>query len=245
MSDDSTNVLDDGFRALLKSGQSLAGVLLHYEICNHCQHVFKTASAATHSCPSCEGEIRNGRGYPSITIRALVDLIQDHYRMELCETSALGEPSVQQKEPRHGIGIVLLFCTFVECWMEYFLVSLMRSRNLPESIIDRMLSDNRTVDSRKRKLFKTLTGEAFGDVLKRFTEENKRRGADYLDYQAVWSSVQDARRLRNDVIHKGAVFKFGEDLPERCIKYTHGVNSLFIALHNGYVANTTDCGGEG
>ena len=126
--------------------------------------------------------------------------------------------------------------------MGYFLRLLMRSRCLPESIIDRNMGDNWRLDDRARKLFKKLTGNAFGDVLRDLTDENKRRGGN-LDYHAVWQFVKEVIKIRNNVIHNGAIYAFSEGLAEKCINNIHGVNNLFISMHNQYVAKSTACGG--
>lgn len=239
MRHDPTDELDDALRQLLPSRQSLAVVLLDRNICPHCQRVYKRGTAAAHPCPACKHEIRTGRSYAPLTIFTLIDLIQDHYCMELSRTSAIGERVVEEKEPRHYVGIILLFCTFVECWMAQFLRSLMKSRELPEPIIDRLLSDNWTMGKRK-ELFEILTEKALRDAHRDLTQENKRNGGDYLDYGAVWRFVTDVFKIRNAVIHEGAIYKFSERLVNQCINNIQGVNSLFVALHNKYIAQPVD-----
>ncbi len=246
MRDDSTDELDDTLKQLLMSGQSLAEVLLDYEICVHCQRVYKIRTTAAHSCPACKGEIHTGRLYAPLTISSLINLIQDHYCMELSRTSAIGEKVVEKvvekKEPRHYVGIILLFCTFVECWMAHFLRSLMRSRGLSEPHVDCKLFKNWTMHKR-RELFMSLTAQSFDDVLKDLTEENEKKGRDYSNYQAVWSSIMDVFKIRNEAIHKGAICKISEELVDECVKNIHAINSLFVSLHNKYIAQPIDSGG--
>ena len=133
----------------------------------------------------------------------------------------------------------MLFCTFVECWLEFFLRSLMVSRTLPKEIMDRMLDDNWRLDDRTGKLFKTLTDKAFGDVLSDLTDANKRKRG-YLNYQDVWSFVKELKKLRNDLMHKGAIYSLSEEVAEKCIHNIQGVNGLFISLHNQFVARPAD-----
>lgn len=239
MASDSTAVLDDDFRESLMSGHSLAGVLLPYLECEHCRHVYRIWTTTAHSCPACKGDIRIGLMYGSMTIASLIDLMQDLFRMELTRTSAIGEKIVEKKDAHHHVGILLLFCTFVECWVEYFSRSLMEAHHLPESIIDRLLSDNGRLGDRTGKLFKTLTGKAFGDALRDITKKNKDKGVN-LDYEAVWGFVRDVTKTRNEVSHKGRIYKFPECLVEKCIMNIDGVNSLFISLHNQYIAQGSE-----
>jgi len=241
---DPADVLDDDFRDVLMSGQSLGSLLLGYLECERCRHVYKMWTDTAHSCPACKGEVRTGLVYSPMTIISLIDLIQDLYRMELTRTSAIEEKIVEKKEARHHVGILLLFCTLVECWMEYLLRALMESRHLPEQIIDRLLSDNWRLEARTKKLFKTLTGKAFGDALRDLTKENKKKGGD-LNYEAVWSFVQDVIEKRNKVVHKGAIYILPEHLVEECISYIERVGLLFIALQNQYIVQGADSHGAG
>jgi len=235
MCHDSADGLDEGFRRLLASGQSLASVLLDYEICVHCQHVYKMRTTRPYSCPACNAEIHMGRGYTPLVVCSLIDLMQDQYRMELSRTNVTGGKIIEQRKPHHYVAIILLSCTLVECWMDHFLWSLMVSRDLPKLEIDRLLSDNWRLADRKGRLFTTLTNEPFGNALRHLTEKNKEAGGD-LNYERVWAFVQDANKSRNDILHKGAIHRFPEDLIEKCIKNIHGVNQLFISLHNRYIA---------
>lgn len=163
------------FLQILKSGQSLARILLDYEICCHCQRVYKMRMEKPHSCPGCKREITVGRIYAPRSVYSLINLIQDHYRMELSCISLTGEKTAKPKETRHNVGIILLFCTFVESWMGDFHHSLMVSRRLPKPVIDRLLSDNWRLPDRKGRLFKSMTNEAFGDVIRDLTQKKQDR----------------------------------------------------------------------
>jgi hypothetical protein len=120
--------------------------------------------------------------------------MQDLYRMELGYTNSVGERIPENKDARHNIGILVLFCTFVEVWMEFLLRTIMRSHCLSDSIADRLLSDNQTLDRRIGKLFKSLTDQAFGDAL-RDLNPKKRGECGSLDYEDVWRRVRKLPRL--------------------------------------------------
>ena len=234
MNENTNAILDDKFKKLLLSRQLLSVFLLDFNICGNCKHVYKNKHGAS-SCPSCHTKITNKLGYPSFTIPNIINLIQDHYRMEPCRENINGDKIIDKKESRHNYGIIILFCTFVECWMDYFINYLLKTRKTPDEIIDRLLSDNWRLDDRKGKLFKTLTGESFGDALKNITEINKKKGGN-LDYMKIWDTVQDTIKKRNDIIHKGGFGKYDESFIAHCINNINGVNNLFIALHNRYIA---------
>jgi hypothetical protein len=230
---DSNDQLDEGLEKVLKSSQPFATVVLDYAICSHCRHVHRRHED---TCPACKGETRIARVYAPLAVYTLINLMQDYFRMELRRTTATGETIIEQKGAHHGIGIVLLFCTLVECWMDYFLSSLMVSRNVSSPIMDRLLSDNWRLSDRKGKLFKTLTNEPFGAVIQELTDKNKKAGGD-LDYGAVWAFAQGVSKKRNAIIHEGAIHAFPESVVWRCLENIDGVNQLFISLHNRYVAH--------
>jgi len=238
VSHDLKDGLDERYRRVLRSGQSLASILLDYEICPHCQHVHRIRARAARSCPVCKADIGSGRIYAPLMVYSLINLIQDLYRMELSRISVTGERIVERKGARHYVGILLLFCTLVECWMACFLRSLMVSHHLPKADIDRLLSDNWRLEDRKGRLFKTQTGEAFGNAIKDLTRRNKEAGGD-LNYEGVWSSIENAIKSRNKVIHNGAIRAFPEHLIGECVRNIDGVNQLFISLHNRYIAQAS------
>ena len=238
--DGSTCVLNKELRRILMSGQPLGTILLDSAICRRCKHVYKLLTGAEDNCPKCKGAVGTAELYAPVTVWSLVNLIQDIFRKELSRTTVSGERVVEEKEPRHHVGIILMFCTLVECWMGYFLRSLMESRLGPEHVNDRQSRSNwRHPD--QMKLFQALTDKKFDDVLRQLTNENKRKGGN-LDYTQVWKFCRYVVNTRNDVIHKGAIRGFSESLVEECIYNIHGVNGLFISLHNEFIAQSVPTG---
>ena len=234
--DGSTCVLNNDLRGILMSGQPLGTIHLDFAICRRCKHVYKLLTGADDNCPKCKGAVGTAELFAPVTVWSLVNLIQDFFRVELSRTTVTGERVVEEKEPCHHVGIILMFCTLVECWMRHFLRSLMESRQIPEHVNDRKSRSNWR-HSDRLELFKELTGKTFDDVLMRLTDGNKRKGRD-LDYTQVWRFCRDVVDTRNRVIHEGAIRGFSESLVEECICNIHGVNQLFISLHNEFIAQS-------
>jgi hypothetical protein len=137
---------------------------------------------------------------------------------------------MQSDDPGPGIAVVLFYCTLVEVLMDRLLTQIMRSQNLPQGVQKRMLDDHPFVSKRADKLFPSLTGDKWNEVISKISDENTSA------YRDVNDLYLQANKARNNFLHEGQVWPMPSELPQDCLRYVIPTLDMFATIHNECVA---------
>jgi hypothetical protein len=138
------------------------------------------------------------------------------------------------KPSNHRLAVIIFFCTLGEVLLQYFLEQCMDKTNIPRRIQDRLFNDSLFVKERIQKLFPALTGDKWAGALK---ELNKGSEINYVEVGNFYTGVVDKR---NEFLHRGNQWVIPKEMPKQCIDNIWPLLSLFVALHNKYVAKVKE-----
>jgi hypothetical protein len=212
-------------------GQPLSTLLADFMICQSCHVVDRDQERMRvgYPCPHCGVSGNGARGYFSISVHSLIDLMQEFYHMKEELDSHSDEMPVRQQRGNHRLAVVIFFCTLGEVLLAHFLEQLMSHTGLSRSIQERLLNDNIFVKQRVEKLFPALTGVRWKVAVKTLT---KGKQLDYLKATEFYEEVVEKRNL---FLHKGNKWAIPKDMPENCVRQIWPLVNLFVGLHNKYV----------
>lgn len=199
--------------------QRLSTLLSDFSICKSCQIVDRIHNGTP--CPACNIQSAVGRSYFRMSVHQMIDLMQEYYHTE--------SPQLFKKSDSHKVAIVIFFCTLAEILMEWFLINLMNAKELSVEIQDRMLEDNKYLEQRTNKLFPSLTGDKWKDVVNKLSDEVE------LDYNATSEFYKVVNKARNVFVHRGSIYSIKSEMPQECIENIWPLINLFVSLHNHYV----------
>lgn len=203
--------------------QPLSTILLDFYICPSCKVVDRNHDRALkgHACSACTTISNGARSYFSLSVIALVDLIQDYYQ--------LSRNSQFASQEKHRLATVIFFCTFGEVLLENFLVECMSKQGISSEVQQRLLDDSQFAKQRIDKLFPLFTGISWSNAIKILDTQSE------LHYSKTIAFYLDATKKRNKILHKGSVWSISSEMSEECVKNVWVLISLFVALHNEYV----------
>jgi len=209
---------------------SLAPTLTMFAICEHCDSVVNGLSMTEHGkpCPVCGVPWQGAHGYFTLSVHTLIELIQQAYhspahRVRLVDTE-------DEKTPATRLAALVFYCTLGEVLLEHFLTRLMNKQRVPRPLQDQLLQDNLSLNLRRTRLFRAVTGDTWDTALRVLRE------SDLGDFGQVSALHKKAVDVRNGLLHQGHKWSVPADLPKQCLDNLPALINLFVTLHNHYVA---------
>jgi hypothetical protein len=202
--------------------QKLSTLIANHIICKSCNIVDRDMNRFTkgYKCPYCGIYGGSARSFFNIGILSLVDLIQEFYHYD-------------SKENNHMLAVIIYFSSLGEVLFDKFLINLMRKYNIPESLIDKIFQDNQSI-IKKMTLYKSLTGIKFNDdIIKLKQQEN-------VDFYSTLKFYKEVREVRNVILHEAYTWIIPDDMPKQCLLNLESLLTLFIKLHNKYIADKSN-----
>ena len=205
--------------------QPLSDLVCVHFLCRSCGIIDqdRERSRVGSRCKACDAEGDGAALVFPISIHILVDLMQQSFH----STSPTGPLDAPQGR---DVGPVLYFCTLREALMNTFLVNHLRAQNLPQSIIEKLLDDNRLAHQKFGGLFKAVVGAPWGEAVEAASERAGR------DFSGVADLMKEAAERRNEFLHSGRAWSFDRDFAARCVDSTGDLTGLFVELHNEYTS---------
>jgi hypothetical protein len=202
---------------------SLSTLACVYFLCRSCGIIDRDSerSRIGHRCGECDKEGDGGTLAFPISIRVLVDLIQQSYH----STSPASPPNSPQGS---DVGPVLYFCTLREALLNSFLINHLRAQAIPESLISKLLDDNKLASQKFGGLFTTVTGGKWSEAV----AAASRRAS--FNFTEVSELMRTAAERRNDFLHSGRSWSFTREFATRCVDSVADLTYLFAELHNEY-----------
>jgi hypothetical protein len=209
--------------------QQLSSLLLDFNICAKCKTVDRRMERefVGYECPDCGTPSNGGKGYFSISVATLVDLIQDYYH--LSKDTLNQQASKGTSSNKLPLAVIIFFCTLGEVLLEDFLVECMKERKIPDQVQKRLLDDNLFSKQRIDKLFPLFTGISWRSAIQKLDKKAE------LNYEETVKFYLDVVEQRNKVLHKGYVWNVPPDMPKLCMQNLWPLISLFVALHNEFI----------
>ena len=204
-------------------GQELCTLVCNHLICKNCGVIDRDHDRQKkgHPCKHCNAPSEGGRGAFHINILVLVNLVQQAYHSK----SPTGHSSAPQGQ---DVGTVLFYCSLREALLNNFIVTNLRTRNIDEALISKMLDDNKLASQKFGGLFTSVIGTKWKDAI---SDLSRTRAKDYM---AVSELMQDAAELRNEFLHEGDAWRINRDFAKRCVDSLGQLVSMFAELHNEY-----------
>lgn len=211
--------------------QSLGLLLADFLICDSCGYVvkFDFQMDSSYQCSRCGFWNKVATLYFPITVRSLIDLMQEFYHLKQ-EATPDSETPAEQKESNHRLAVVIFFCSLGEILLAHFFNERMFKMKLPQEIRKRLLDDNWSVKQRIQKLFPSLTCVKWKEAVETLS---KRVELNYNKTVEFYRRVSD---VRNKFLHEGLKWAIPSDMPKQCLCHIWPLICLFVALHNEYVA---------
>ena len=182
-----------------------------------------------YECPICGVPGKGGKIYFHMNVIRLIDLMLAFYKPG--QRAAL-----VSNAPKNGVkyesrlAVVIFFCTLGEVLLQHFLQWHMWKLGLPSEIQKRLLDDNPFVKQRIEKLFPTLTGAKWNRAV------GNLGTAASVNYAETVAFHKRASEARNEFLHRGEDFAITQEMAEGCMHQVWPLVSLFVDLHNKYVA---------
>lgn len=203
---------------------------MEYNACSACKFVDTdlNRTAVNRPCPQCSVPSEGGTGYFDPSILSIVDLLQEAY-------CAIGTPPTSrfdypmESERAHTASVVIFFCTLAELLLERLLSYRMEAMGLPAGVVKQLTFDNDTHSLRLTKLFPSLIGERWLQVLERIDPDKKKQ------YILLSSTVKEITKKRNGFVHAGNDWDMRKDIAELCLKSLFPMLDLFVELNNALV----------
>lgn len=204
--------------------QDASTLVCDFMICALCGIVDRERSRirAGSPCPACGEPAGVARLYYPVSIHILVDLVQESYH----SYARVGPISGPQTST---IGPILFFCTLREALINHLLLEHMRAQGTKQSLIEKLLDDNKLAHQKFGALFSAVVGTSWTQGVR---EASLYDGA---DYQAVSDLMKLTASIRNDFLHEGAGWSATRELATECVDRLPRLFGLFAALHNVYI----------
>jgi hypothetical protein len=203
--------------------QELITLVCNHFICKNCGVIYRDATLPKWNlCKHCNAPIGTPQYAYSINkIPVLVNLVQQAYHSK----SRTGHSIAPQGQ---NVGTVLFYCSLREALLNNFIVTNLRTRNIDEALISKMLDDNKLASQKFGGLFTSVIGTKWKDAI---SDLSRTRAKDYM---AVSELMQDAAELRNEFLHEGDAWRINRDFAKRCVDSLGQLVSMFAELHNEY-----------
>jgi hypothetical protein len=211
---------------------SIAHILMTWAKCEHCDSVVNELGMdeVGKPCPICGVPWQGAHGYFPLTVGTLVGLIQQAYHSPAHMVRFVGP--ADKRTPATRLAALVFYCTLGEVLMQYFLTRLMNKQHVPRHLQDRLLQDNQSLNLRRTRLFRAVTGDTWDAALRVLRE------GDFGDFGQVAALHKEAVEVRNRLLHHGHRWTVPADLPRQCVDNLPALLHLFVALHNHYIANS-------
>lgn len=205
------------------NGQPLSTLVCDHLICKNCGVIDRDYGRLKkgYRCKHCQADSEAGRLVFPINIHVLVNLVQQAYHSQ-SPTGPLYGPKGQY------VGTVLFYCSLREALLNTFIINNLRARKIDESLISRMLDDNKLASQKFGGLFTSVIGVKWNEAV----SELNRLG--HEDYVEVSDLMREAAVLRNEFLHEGKAWGINRSLAKRCVDSVGTLVSMFVALHNEY-----------
>ena len=196
--------------------------------CDSCKIVDRNPERDTagYKCPHCESPSEGGHQYFPLNADILIDLMQESYLPKQTESKA-----TKRQIRLYQAAIVIFFCSLGEVLLNQFLEELMLKQGLSRKIQDRLFKDNLFMKQKIERLFPALTGVKW---IKAVEMLNERVNSHYIETHKLYQHIS---KVRNDFLHKGAVWSIHVRMPRQCLRHIWLLLHLFADLHNEYVAS--------
>lgn len=207
--------------------QGLSSLLTDFLICQHCQVIDREQERIRigYECPTCGIPSEGGRMSFAISVRVLIDLIQEAFHSRPAGAERIDESGYEA----HNVSVVLFFCTLREVLLYWLIEHLLWAHKIPAKIQERLLSDSSTHWQRQNTLLPSLVGKKWNVLVE---EESQ---AAQLDYIELNDFIQKAVNARNKFMHEGRHWGIDRQLAEGCIDHIWPLLNLYVALHNRHV----------
>ena len=208
--------------------QLLSTLIAHHCECGNCHIVDNDSNRQRvgYPCPNCGVKGNGGQTYFHLGIISMINLMQEFYHTKKPSTISVDS---------HKLAVVVFFCTLVETLLENLLREAMISQKIPGTVQDRLLWDNMTGKQRTEKLFPALFNHTWKQAI---SEAN--RAQPKMDYKVTLNFFLKAVEARNKFLHPpGNKWAIRLDMPRQCLNHTPVLISLFVWLHNRYIADTS------
>jgi len=210
--------------------QPLSSVIDVFFICQFCKVVDRNNERMDvgYICPNCGNKSPGGQSYFHIAVASLIDLMQEAYhQVPMANTNN----NINEKKGKntYKLSVVIFFCTLGEVLLEHFLNELMTALNIPNTDQERLLVDNLFLTQRIQKLFPSLTGNKWKNII---GELCKKTSLNYYDTEKFYIN---AINVRNKFLHRGNKWAIPVEMPQKCMKKIWALINLFVSLHNHYI----------
>jgi hypothetical protein len=172
-------------------------------------------------CSECGVKSESGRLVFPISIHVLVDLVQQAFHSQ-SPTGPLDAPQGSD------IGTVLFYCTLREALLNTFLRHNLRARQVDESLITKLLDDNKLASQKFGGLFTSVIGATWEDAI---AQASRLAGT---NFKPVSDLMRKAAELRNEFLHEGRAWSLNREFATECVDSMGNLVNLFVALHNEY-----------
>lgn len=216
-------------RTLINRNQRLSRHLANFIICDACGIVDRDSNRLIegYKCPNC-GKGGTATLYFNISVLSLIDLMQEFYSTDVIFKEEAFNTG--QREINIRLAVVIFFCTLTEVLLHYFLDRLMLKMGISEKDRESCLNNNLSISQRVNELFPSLTDDKWKQAINEINENVE------LDYNKTSKFCRDAKKARNEFLHKGNKRAIPKDMPEECITHIWTLLNLFVSLHNKYIA---------
>lgn len=203
--------------------QPLSDLVCVHFLCKSCGIIDQDWDRARSGsrCLECNTEGDGASLVFPVSIHILVDLIQQSYHSN-SPTGPLNSPQGSD------VGPVLYFCTLREALLNNFLFSHLRAQKVPQSLMSKLLEDNKLASQKFGGLFTSVIGVKWSEAV---AAASGRSGRDFSKISAL---MRTAAEHRNEFLHSGRAWSFSRDFATLCVDSTADLTSLFVELHNVY-----------
>jgi hypothetical protein len=213
-------------------GQIYSSHLSDFQICNHCGIVDRERKRKMggYICPICNKSDNYGHLYYHMGVHNLVDLIQEAYNYKQIISEDEDDETIFKSDSKaHYLSIVIFFITLRELLLQIFIDELIIIKNIPESIYNRLLADNRNYSQKQNKILPALLNLSWDEAIKIANEQ------DQINYIALNDLLIKAVDARNKFLHEGTQYSITKELGEECILNISSLLNLYVSFHNDYV----------
>jgi hypothetical protein len=209
--------------------QPLSSLLLDFNMCGKCKTVDRNMNRefVGFKCPDCGTPSEGGINFFSLSVRTLVDLIQDYYHLTKDTSNQLA--SNNTSSTKLPLAVIIFFSTLGEVLLEDFLVECMKKQRISRQVQKRLLEDNLFSKQRIEKLFPLFTGISWKNAVKKLSKKSA------LNYAETVRFYLDVVKQRNKILHEGYVWNMPPDMPKECMQNLWSLISLFVDLHNEFI----------
>lgn len=203
--------------------QALSTLVCNQLICQSCGVIDRdyTRLMKGHRCTTCSAEGEAGHLVFPLNVHILVDLVQQSFH-STCRHRQDGGPQDSD------IGTIIYYCTLREALLNSFLVDNLRARSVPETLIRKLLEDNKLASQKFGGLFSSTVGAKWDEAV---SQISSRTG---FDFMPVSKLMRNATEFRNEFLHEGRAWALTRAFATECIDSLGDLVALFAELHNEY-----------